>query len=97
MRDKRTPQEERRQLLADDLRRIAGFASAVVGEAIELGLDIPEEVPGCVATLAGWSRLLRGERADQVGGWRVVGQQGAPVGPVLSPPTRAPSDTSLHR
>jgi hypothetical protein len=64
MRDKRTPEEERRQLLADDLRRIAGFASAVVGEATELGLEVPEEVPGCVATLAGWSRLLRSERGD---------------------------------
>jgi len=38
------------------------FASAVVGEATQLGLDIPEEVPGCVATLVSWSRLLRDER-----------------------------------
>jgi hypothetical protein len=64
MRDKPTPEEERRQLLADDLRRIAGFASAVVGEATQLGLDIPEEVPRCIATLAGWSRLLRSEPGD---------------------------------
>jgi hypothetical protein len=59
MRDKRTPDEERRQLLADDLRRIAGFASAVVGEATELGLEVPEETAQCIATFFGWSRRLR--------------------------------------
>jgi hypothetical protein len=61
MRDKRTPEEERRQLLADDLRRIAGFASAVVGEATELGLEVPEETAHCIATFFGWSHRLRGE------------------------------------
>jgi hypothetical protein len=61
VRDKPTPEEERRQQLADDLRRIAGFASAVVGEATELGLEVPEETAQCIATLFGWSQRLREE------------------------------------
>ena len=61
MRDKRTPEEDRRQLLADDLRRIAGFASAVVGEATELGLEVPEETAQCIATFFSWSYRLREE------------------------------------
>jgi hypothetical protein len=48
----RGPEEERRRLLADELRRIVGFTTAVVGETAPFGLDIPEGVPGCVATLA---------------------------------------------
>jgi hypothetical protein len=36
----------------------------MVGEATRLGLTITEDVPGCIATLAGWSRFLRGERGD---------------------------------
>jgi hypothetical protein len=41
-RGKRGPEEERRRLLADDPRRIAGFTSAVVGETTPFSLDIPE-------------------------------------------------------
>jgi hypothetical protein len=36
----------------------------MVGDATRLGLNITEQVPACIAALAGWSRLLRGERGD---------------------------------
>jgi hypothetical protein len=40
---------DRRELLADDLRRLAGLAEAAVGEAHLLSVDVPEDVARCVA------------------------------------------------
>lgn len=48
-----------REVLADDLRRLAGLAEAAVGEAASLKLDIPEDVARCVAAWRHWAWQLR--------------------------------------
>ena len=50
---------DRRELLADDLRRLAGLAEAAVGEANLLGVEIPDDVLPCVAAWRSWSRQIR--------------------------------------
>jgi hypothetical protein len=47
------------EVLADDLRRLAGLAEAAVGEAARLKVDIPEDVARCVAAWRSWSWRLR--------------------------------------
>jgi hypothetical protein len=54
---------DRQQQLADDLRRLAGLAEAVVGEAHLLGVDVPEDVARCVAAWRSWQRQL--EESDR--------------------------------
>jgi hypothetical protein len=54
---------DRRELLADDLRRLAGLAEAAVGEAQLLGVEIPEGVARCVAAWRSWQRQL--EESDR--------------------------------
>jgi hypothetical protein len=54
---------DRREVLADDLRRLAGLAEAAVGEANLLGVDIPEDVAQCVAAWRSWQRQL--EESDR--------------------------------
>ena len=56
---------DRRQLLADDLRRLAGLAEAAVGEATLLGLEIPNDVLPCVAAWRSWSRQVREGKTDR--------------------------------
>jgi hypothetical protein len=53
----------RRELLADDLRRLAGLAEAAVGEAHLLGIDVPEDVARCIAAWRSWQRQL--EESDR--------------------------------
>jgi hypothetical protein len=55
---------DRRELLADDLRRLAGLAEAAVGEAHLLGLPVPDDVLPCVVAWRSWSRQVR-EEADR--------------------------------
>jgi hypothetical protein len=56
---------DRRELLADDLRRLAGLAEAAVEEAHLLGVEVPEDVARCVAAWRHWgSRLEEQERDD---------------------------------
>jgi hypothetical protein len=48
--------DEQRGQLADDVRRLAGFADATVDKATRLGAEVPEgrrRVPGGLAALGG--------------------------------------------
>lgn len=49
---------ERRQLLADDVRRLGGLADFCVGEADHLGAEIPEDVAKCAAAWRHWAGQL---------------------------------------
>lgn len=53
-----------REVLIDDIRRLAGLAEAAVGEAARLKVDIPEDVARCVAAWRSWSWRLREEQAE---------------------------------
>jgi hypothetical protein len=54
--------DDPRQLLVDDLRRLAGLAASVVAEAERLGEETPEDVARCVAVWRTWqSRLAAGD------------------------------------
>jgi hypothetical protein len=55
---------DRRELLADDLRRLAGLAEAAVGEANLLGVEVPDDVLPCVAAWRTWSRQVREQDRD---------------------------------
>jgi hypothetical protein len=55
----------RREVLADDLRRLAGLAEAAVGEAQLIGVPIPDDVPECVAAWRHWSWRLREEEPPE--------------------------------
>jgi hypothetical protein len=55
---------DRRELLADDLRRLAGLAEAAVGEAHLLSVDVPEDVARCVAAWRHWGSQLREQERD---------------------------------
>ena len=50
---------DRREVLADDLRRLAGLAEAAVDQAQKLGLDVPDDAAECVSTWRRWGRRLR--------------------------------------
>lgn len=52
---------DRREVLADDLRRLAGMAEAAVGEADLLGLEIPDDVLPCIGAWRSWNRQVRQE------------------------------------
>ena len=58
---------EQRAQLADDVRRLAGFADAAVKTATRLGADVPDGVVACTVVwrhwagrLAQWTRLSEG-------------------------------------
>jgi hypothetical protein len=55
---------DRRELLADDVRRLAGMAEAAVGEAASLKLEVPEDVARCVAVWRSWARQIREQDDD---------------------------------
>ena len=50
--------EERRQQLSEDIRRIRGFLSVVVGEATHLELPVPANAQEIIASLDAWQRQL---------------------------------------
>jgi hypothetical protein len=56
---------DRRELLADDVRRLAGMAEAAVGEASTLKLEVPEDVARCVAAWRHWARQIREADRDE--------------------------------
>ena len=59
-------EQERRRLLADDVRRLAGLADFAVGEARILGAELPEEVAHCVVSWRLWAgELARWSRGDE--------------------------------
>ena len=60
MRDKRTPEEARREL-AGDIRSNAGYLEAVIAKAERLGIEVPEDVAQFVGRLRAWGWTLRGE------------------------------------
>ena len=51
----------RREVLADDVRRLAGLAEAAVGEATSIGVEVPEDVARCVACWRHWSWQITGD------------------------------------
>jgi hypothetical protein len=55
---RRSTPDERRQQVADDLRRIIGFLTAVVAEAEHLDLPVPANAPEILASLDAWQRQL---------------------------------------
>jgi len=58
--------EERRVRLADDVRRLAGFADFAVDEARRLGAEVPEGVAACAVVWHHWAWRL-GEWARGAG------------------------------
>jgi hypothetical protein len=49
---------ERRARLADDMRRLAGFADAAAAQASRLGAEVPEGVAACALVWHHWARRL---------------------------------------
>lgn len=54
----RRRQVTQRARLADDVRRLAGFADAVVEQARRLGADAPEGVAACTVVWHHWAWRL---------------------------------------
>ena len=50
--------DEQRARLADDVRRLAGFADAAVTTARRLGADVPEGVAACPLVWSHWADRL---------------------------------------
>jgi hypothetical protein len=48
-----------RARLADDVRRLAGYAESVVAHADRLDVEVPEELADCVVMWWRWSRDLK--------------------------------------
>jgi hypothetical protein len=56
---------EQRAQLADDVRRLAGFADAAVDKAARLGAEVPEGVVACTVVWRHWAvRLAAWARGD---------------------------------
>jgi hypothetical protein len=55
---RRPPPDERRQQVADDLRRIVGYLTVIVAEAEHLDLPVPANAPEILASLEAWHRQL---------------------------------------
>jgi hypothetical protein len=56
---RRPSPEERRQQVADDLRRTIGFLTTIVAEVRHLELPVPANAPEILASLEEWARQLR--------------------------------------
>jgi hypothetical protein len=50
--------DEQRGQLADDVRRLAGFADATVAKATRLGAEVPEGVVACLVVWRRWAGRL---------------------------------------
>jgi hypothetical protein len=60
--------DEQRTQLADDVRRLAGFADAAVQQATRLGAEVPEGVAACPVVWRHWAaRLAEWARGGQSG------------------------------
>jgi hypothetical protein len=55
---RRRRQVTQRAQLADDVRRVAGFADAAAERARRLGADVPEGVAACATVWWHWHRRL---------------------------------------
>ena len=63
---RRGREDEQRAQLADDVRRLAGFADAAVDKATQLGAEVPEGVAACTTVWRHWSaRLAEWARSDE--------------------------------
>jgi hypothetical protein len=59
-------QRAQRVQLADDVRRLAGFADAAVGKAERLGAEVPEGVAACPVVWRHWAgRLAKWARGGE--------------------------------
>jgi hypothetical protein len=56
---RRLPPEERRQQVAEDLRRTLGFLTTLVAEAEHLRLPVPANAPEILESLRTWQQQLR--------------------------------------
>jgi hypothetical protein len=57
---------EQRAQLADDVRRVAGFADAATERARRLGAEVPEGVAACAVVWHHWAwRLAEWARGDE--------------------------------
>ena len=54
----RSHDDEQRVQLADDVRRLAGFADAAVDKATRLGVEVPEGVAACPVVWRHWAGRL---------------------------------------
>jgi hypothetical protein len=54
----RRGQDDPRAQLADDARRVAGYADAVVDRARRLGDEVPEDVGACTEAWRHWAGQL---------------------------------------
>jgi hypothetical protein len=54
----RSHDDEQRVQLADDVRRLAGFADAAVDKATSLDAELPEDVARCAASWRRWATRL---------------------------------------
>jgi hypothetical protein len=61
---RRLPPEERRQQVADDLRRLIGFLNALVAEANHLKLPVPANATEIIASLEAWQQQLRASASE---------------------------------
>jgi hypothetical protein len=50
--------DDERVQLAEDVRRLAGFADAAVDKATGLGVEVPESVAACPLVWRHWARRL---------------------------------------
>ena len=50
--------DEQHAQLADDVRRLAGFADAAVDKATRLGVEVPEGVDACPVVWRHWAGRL---------------------------------------
>ena len=54
----RSHDDEQRVQLADDVRRLAGFADAAVDKATSLDAEVPEGVAACTTAWRHWATRL---------------------------------------
>jgi len=50
--------DDERVQLAEDARRVAGFADALVDKAARLGAEVPDGVDACTTVWRAWSARL---------------------------------------
>jgi hypothetical protein len=62
---RRRRDNDRRAELADDVRRLAGFADAAVDKAARLGAEAPDSVAACMTAWRHWAgRLAQWARGE---------------------------------
>jgi hypothetical protein len=62
---RRRRQVDQRARLADDVRRLAGFADATVATARRLGAEVPDGVAACPLVWSHWADRLAATRPPE--------------------------------